>query len=198
MLVRTPSYYAPSISSAALLEHFRAVADESPIPVLLYNMPKYTCLPIADGLVASLANHENIWGAKDSSGDLKNFSAYRDAAPHWAMFMGSAALCYAGFELGATGSIAAVGCFAPALVAAICDAFARGDKAGAGATQEVVAPLHTEIVGKLGVAGVKAAMDAVGFYGGPVRSPLTALGEKQAGGIRRLLQEAGMHPVDAA
>ncbi len=198
VLVRTPSYYAPSISHSALLDHFRVVADESPVPVLLYNMPKYTKLPIPDTLIASLAGHQNIWGAKDSSGDLKNFSAYRDAAPDWTMLMGSAALCYAALELGAAGTIAAVGCFAPAPVAAICERFFGGDRAGAGSTQEMVAPLHTDIVGKLGVAGVKSAMDAVGLFGGPVRAPLAALSDKAAAGVRRVLKDAGFHAVDAA
>jgi 4-hydroxy-2-oxoglutarate aldolase len=198
VLVRTPSYYAPNISDSALLDHFQAVADESPVPVLLYNMPKYTNLPIPDTLIASLVGHQNIWGAKDSSGDLKNFSAYRDAAPNWTMLMGSAALCYAALELGAAGTIAAVGCYAPAPVAAICERFFDGDRAGAGVNQEMVAPLHTDIVGKLGVAGVKSAMDAVGLIGGPMRAPLAALGDKAADGVRRLLKGAGLHAVDAA
>jgi len=198
VLVRTPSYYAPNISRSALLDHFRVVADESPVPVLLYNMPKYTNLPIPDTLIASLVGHQNIWGVKDSSGDLKNFSAYRDAAPSWTMLMGSAGLCYAALELGAAGTIAAVGCFAPASVAAICERFFDGDRAGAGSTQEMIAPLHRDIVGKLGVAGVKSAMDAVGLFGGPMRAPLAALGDKAADGVRRLLKRAGHHAVDAA
>ena len=197
-LVRTPAYYAPSISPPALLDHFRVVADESPIPILLYNMPKYTNLPIADSLIASLAGHQNIWGAKDSSGDLRNFSSYRDAAPDWTMLMGSAALCYAALEMGAAGTIAAVGCFAPAPVAEICARFFDGDRAGAGSTQEMVAPLHTEVVGKFGVAGVKGAMDAVGLQGGPVRAPLTPLGDKAISAVHKLLKRAGLSAVDAA
>jgi len=197
-LVRTPSYYAPNISGPALLSHFRAVADESPIPILLYNMPKYTNLPIPDTLIASLSGHQNIWGAKDSSGDLKNFSMYRDAAPDGTMLMGSAARCYAALELGAAGTIAAVGCFAPAPVARICARFFDGDRAGAGSIQEMVAPLHTGIVGKFGVAGVKAAMDAVGLQGGPVRAPLASLGDKGIGVVHKLLKTAGLAAVDAA
>jgi len=198
VLVRTPAYYAPNISHSALLDHFQVVADESPVPIFLYNMPKYTNLPIPDTLIASLAGHQNIWGAKDSSGDLKNFSTYRDAAPNWTMLMGSAALCYAALELGAAGTIAAVGCFAPELVAAICERFFDGDSAGAGSIQEMVAPLHTDIVGRVGVAGVKSAMDAVGLIGGPMRPPLAALGDKAADGVRRVLKGAGLHAVDAA
>ncbi len=198
VLVRTPSYYAPSINAPALAAHFRDVADASPVPVLLYNMPKYTHLPITDALLATLAAHENILGAKDSSGDLKNFSAFREAAPQWTMLMGSAALFYAALELGAAGAIAAVGCFAPAEVAAIWTAFSAQDKAEAGAKQERLAPLHTEIVSKLGVPGVKAAMDATGFVGGPVRAPLASLGQKELDTVTKLLKTVGVAPVDAA
>ena len=62
----------------------------------------------------------------------------------------------------------------------------------------MVAPLHTHIVGKLGVAGVKSAMDAVGLFGGPVRAPLAALRDKAAADVRSLLKDAGLHAVDAA
>jgi 4-hydroxy-2-oxoglutarate aldolase len=195
VLVRPPSYYAPSIKPDALLRHFREVADASPIPVLLYNMPKYTHLPLADGLLAALADHENVWGVKDSSGDLKNFAAYRDAVPGWTLLMGSGALYYAALELGAAGAIAAVGCFAPAATAAVAEAFAAGDKARAGAAQERVAPLHREIVSGLGVPGVKAAMDLVGYAGGPVRPPLADVAPRDREKARTLLDQAGLLAV---
>jgi 4-hydroxy-2-oxoglutarate aldolase len=192
VLVRPPSYYSPSITVGALTDHFRRVADESPVPVFLYNMPKYTHLPLSDTLLASLSDHPNIWGIKDSSGELKNFAAYRDAAPNWTLFMGSGALFYAALELGAAGAIAAVGCFAPAPAVAIGNAFAAGDKRQAGAIQERVAPLHREIVAGYGVPGVKAATDAVGLAGGPVRSPLANLGDRDRAKVLALLRKAGL------
>lgn len=189
-LVRPPCYYAPALSPPALAQHFRRVADESPIPVFLYNIPKYTHLTLGEGILASLTDHENIWGAKDSSGDLKNFAAYRDAAPSWTLMVGSGALYYAALELGAAGAIAAVACFAAEPTVAIGRAFAAGDKAGAGAAQETVAPLHREIVGRLGVAGVKAAMNVVGLVGGPVRPPLADLAPPDVERVAHLLAEA--------
>lgn len=192
VLVRPPSYYAPSITQQALTAHFRALADESPLPVLLYNMPKYTNLPIADSVVAALADHENVWGAKDSSGDLKTFAAYRELAPDWTMFMGSGALYYAALEMGAQGAIAAAGCFAAGPLLTIGERFAAGDKRRAGAAQETVAPLHREIVGRMGVAGVKAAMDAVGLVGGPTRAPLPELSARDKETVAELLAKAGL------
>ena len=192
VLVRPPSYYSSSITPHGLLSHFRRIADESPVPVLLYNIPKYTHLSLTDALLSGLHGHQNVWGVKDSSGDLKNFGAYRDAAPSWSMFMGSGALYYAALELGAAGAVAAVGCFAARPVAEIGEWFDLGDKQRAGAMQEVVAPLHSGIVSALGVPGVKAAMDAVGLGGGPLREPLQVLGDRDRGRVEKLLVTAGL------
>jgi 4-hydroxy-2-oxoglutarate aldolase len=189
-LVRVPSYYAPVITTASLTDHFHTVADRSPIPIVLYNFPRYSHLPIPVELVAALANHENVWGAKDSAGDLKNFVAFREAAPNWAMLIGPGALYYAALELGAAGAIAAVGCFAARQTAEIGRQFAAGDTAAAGALQEVVVPLHKTIVGELGIPGIKVAMDAVGLVGGPARAPIPSLGGKGVERVRGLLREA--------
>ncbi len=194
VLVRPPAYYGPAMTPEALTTHYRAVADRSPLPVYLYNIPKYTHLQLSDGLMAVLAEHPNIHGAKDSSGDLKNFAAYREAAPAWELYMGSGALFYAALELGAAGAVAAVGCFAARSLAEIGAAFRRADRAGAGAIQERMAPLHREIVSRRGVAGVKAAMDLVGLAGGPVRPPLRDLAASEREAVGRLLGDAGVQP----
>lgn len=172
VLVRPPGYFCAAVSPASLADYYRAVADASPVPVLLYHVPKYTHLPIAAGLVRQLAAHPNIVGIKDSSGDVKNLAAFRDAAPGWSVFVGAGSLLYAALELGCEGGILAVACFAAALCVEILAAFRAGDRARAGRLQERLAPLDREVVGKLGPGGVKAAMDAVGLYGGPVRAPL--------------------------
>jgi 4-hydroxy-2-oxoglutarate aldolase len=190
VLVRTPAYYAPVFTTQGLIDHFRYIADACPVPVLLYNFPKLTRTPISEAVAAALAAHENIWGIKDSTGDLKNFAMYHDVAPRWALFMGSGGLYYAALEMGAVGAIAAVACFAADATVAIGTSFEAGDRAGAGAAQEAVAPLHKEIVGKRGVPGVKAAMDLVGLTGGPVRSPLTDLDARERDRLGGLLQEA--------
>ena len=181
VLVRPPSYFAALISAASLADHYRAIADASSVPVLVYNIPKYTHLPMAAGLLQQLANHPNIVGVKDSSGDAKNLAAYRDATAEWSVFVGSGSLLYAALELGCDGGILGVACFAAALCAELVAAFQAGDRARAGQLQERLGPLDKEVVGRLGPAGVKAAMDAVGLYGGPVRAPLApvAPGERE-------------------
>lgn len=192
VLVRAPSYYGSSLGPAALLEHFRRIADGSPVPVLLYNMPKYTHVALPDQLLGALASHENVIGAKDSSGDLRNFAAYTEAVPGWAHFMGSGSLFYSALELGAVGGILAIANIATALALEVWDRWEMGDRAGAGAAQERLGPLNKLVVGELGVPGVKAAMDLVGRPGGPVRAPLADLGSKDRERISAALHASGV------
>jgi len=175
VLVRPPSYYSASLTPASLAVHFLSVADASPVPVLIYNIPKYTHMSLAPTLLQQLASHERIIGVKDSSGDPKSVAAYREAVPRWTVFVGGASLLLTALELRCQGGIVGVACFAPGLCVQLVRAFERGDHAAAGALQERITPLDKEIVGKFGPAGVKAAMDAVGLYGGPVRPPLAPI-----------------------
>jgi len=172
VLVRPPSYFSAAVTPATLALHFRAVADASPVPLIVYNIPKYTHLALAPALLQQLASHERIIGVKDSSGDPKSVAAYREAVPQWAVLVGGASLLFTALELGCQGGIVGVACFAPGLCVQLVREFERGDRSAAGALQERITPLDKEIVGKLGPAGVKAAMDAVGLYGGAVRPPL--------------------------
>lgn len=175
ILVRPPSYYSAALTPATLALHFRAVADASPVPVIVYNIPKYTHLALAPALLQELASHERIIGVKDSSGDPKSVAAYREAVPQWTVVVGGASLLFTAMELGCQGGIVGVACFAPELCLQLVREFARGDRTAARAVQARITPLDKEIVGKLGPAGVKAAMDAVGLYGGPPRPPLAPL-----------------------
>jgi 4-hydroxy-2-oxoglutarate aldolase len=186
VLVRPPSYFTAGHSTASLAAHFRAIADASPIPVLVYNIPKYARLPLAPELLSGLAAHPNIVGVKDSSGDPENLAAYRRAVPEWTVLVGSASLLRHALALGCDGGIVGVACFAAKACVDLATLCARGD-AGAAAQQERVAQLDREIVGKLGPAGIKAAMDAVGLVGGPVRPPLAPLEPAVRAGVAQLL-----------
>ncbi|HLZ46974.1 MAG TPA: dihydrodipicolinate synthase family protein [Gemmatimonadales bacterium] len=188
VLVRAPSYFSEAVTPETLAIHYRAVADTSPVPVIVYNIPKYTHLSLAPGLLQQLAGHERIIGVKDSSGDAKNLAAYREAVPRWTVLVGGASLLFTALELGCQGGIVGVACFAPALCVQLAKEFANGNRPAAGALQERVTPLHKEIVGKFGPAGVKAAMDAVGLYGGPVRAPLAAVSDKDRERISALVR----------
>jgi 4-hydroxy-2-oxoglutarate aldolase len=198
VLIHPPGYFGPFLSAAAMADHFRAVADASPVPVLVYHMPKYTGVTLEAGLMAELVRHPNVLGLKDSSGDVKRFASYTEACPPGKrLFVGNGTLLYAALELGGVGGILAIADIVPARCAELVAAFRAGDKATAGAIQEELAVVHKEIVAKHGPVGVKAAMDMVGYHGGPPRGPLAPLDAKAQAEIRRVLHEAGALPAGA-
>jgi 4-hydroxy-2-oxoglutarate aldolase len=191
VLVVAPHYYSTSMTAEALLRHYRAIADASAVPVILYNIPKYMHFSLPNEVVAELARHPNVIGIKDSSGNKKilgGFMALRSAT--FSVLVGNGAILNHALTTGAAGGILGVSLFAPSLALEIYSAFRRGDGGTATFVQERLAPLHTKIVAELGVAGVKAAMDAVGLKGGSTRSPLLPLGEAQRREVASLLETA--------
>jgi 4-hydroxy-2-oxoglutarate aldolase len=191
VLVVAPHYYGAAMTTQALRQHYRRVADESPIPVILYNIPKYMHFALDASLVAELATHENVIGIKDSSGNRELFAGYMQAqSASFAVLTGNAPMFQHAMATGARGGILAVALFAPTLSLDVFDAAVRGDEPAATAAQAHLTPLGAKIVGELGVAGVKAAMDRVGLAGGPVRSPLLPLDSAQHSLVNQLLEAA--------
>jgi 4-hydroxy-2-oxoglutarate aldolase len=189
VLVVAPHYYGPAMTGPALVQHYWRVADESPVPVVLYNIPKYMHFSLAPTLVAELATHQNVIGIKDSSGNRDLFASYLNAqSPAFSVMTGNAPMFHHALTAGANGAILAVALFAPALSLEIYEAAPRGDEAAATAGQVRLSPLGATIVGEMGVAGVKAAMDRVGLAGGPVRSPLLPLNDEQTQALAELLR----------
>ena len=191
VLVVAPHYYGPAMTTPALRNHYLQIADASPVPVLLYNIPKYMHFAIDAALVAELAAHENVIGIKDSSGNRDLFASYMHAqSPSFAVLTGNAQMFHHAMSTGARGGILAVTLFAAALSLDVFDAVGRGDDTAATAAQARLTPVGAKIVGDLGVAGVKAAMDRVGLAGGPVRSPLLSLNDAQLDLVHQLLESA--------
>jgi 4-hydroxy-2-oxoglutarate aldolase len=196
VLVVAPHYYATAMTIAALRSHYTRVADESPLPVLLYNIPKYMHFTLAPELVAELAQHPNIVGIKDSSGDLDLLKSYlQSQSKSFSVLTGNGGQLHPALMAGARGGILAVSLFAAAQSVAIFRAHATGDHATADRLQAVMKPLAATIVAELGVPGVKAAMDAVGLHGGPVRGPLLDL--DSAGRARVSALASGLSAVAA-
>jgi 4-hydroxy-2-oxoglutarate aldolase len=193
VLVHTPVYFAPSLTHAAILEFFRAVAEASPVPVLVYHMPKFTHVTIDPPLMGEITRLPNIAGLKDSSGDIKRFAGYTEACPSGSrLVVGSGALFYTALELGAVGGILAVADLAPALAGEVHAAFRAGETRRAGELQQGLASLHTEVVVPFGARGVKAGLDAMGWAGGPPRAPLPAMSAKENQQVLRALQTLGI------
>jgi 4-hydroxy-2-oxoglutarate aldolase len=193
MLVHPPAYFGPYLPVAAMLDYFRAVADASPVPVLLYHIPKYTKVTLEAGFIAELMRHPNVAGLKDSSGDIKRFADFTTACDSSCrLFVGNGALLYTALELGAAGGILGVADIAPALCAELVREFRAGNTRNAGRIQSRLTPLHKEIVAAFGAVGVKAALDLLGWAGGAPRAPLKGLSEKDRQQVARVMQEAGI------
>lgn len=176
VLVVAPHYYANAMTEEILRAHYRRVADESPLPVILYNIPKYMHFALSAELVAELARHQNIIGIKDSSGVLDMLKGFlRAQSDSFSVLTGSGSGLQAGIEAGARGGILAVSLFAPGFALEVRSALASGDSAAATKAQARLKPMADVIVAKLGVPGVKAALDAVGKVGGVPRRPLQPL-----------------------
>ncbi|HET7232976.1 MAG TPA: dihydrodipicolinate synthase family protein [Longimicrobium sp.] len=200
VLVQPPAYYRPAMTPEALRDHYTAVADASPVPVILYQVPpRFSTVELSAGLVGELARHPNIVGIKDSHGDLKSLAALVDACGRNAqVLVGSGAVLYGALEAGAVGGILAVSLLLPAECAAVCAAFQEERFAEAGRLQERIAPLHRAIVAEMGTSGIKAALDDLGMHGGPPRPPLKPVREKDRAKVRQALAAAGLGTVAAA
>lgn len=175
-LVVAPHYYANAMTEEILRAHYTRVADESPLPVVLYNIPKYMHFALSAELVGELAQHQNVIGIKDSSGQLDMLKGFlRAQSGSFSVLTGSGSGLQAGIEAGARGGILAVSLFAPGFALEVRSALAAGDVATAAKAQARLKPMADVIVAKLGVPGVKAALDAVGKIGGAPRMPLLPL-----------------------
>jgi 4-hydroxy-2-oxoglutarate aldolase len=191
VLVVAPHYFGSNMTEDALRSHYLRVADESTSPVILYNIPKYMHFRLSKSLVAELASHENVIGIKDSSGDRDSLADYLSAqGDEFTVLTGSGQLWGSALQMGAMAGILAVSLFAPRLTTAVYDAAIRKDAATADSLQARLTPLAKTIVGELGPAGVKAAMDVVGLKGGAPRSPLQPLSKADLDRVRQLLREA--------
>jgi 4-hydroxy-2-oxoglutarate aldolase len=187
-LVRTPHYYKPAMTPKAQLEFFRGVADASPIPILVYCIPQFTGIEVSPELVAKLAEHPNICGIKDSWGRLDAVRGILQAAPKgFQTLVGSAAIIEPSLKLGAVGAILGVATIVPDLCAELYEAARAGNSARAEEIQKLIAPVAQKCVSELGVAGTKFAIDRLGMFGGPVRSPLLPLTDEKRAEIISVL-----------
>jgi 4-hydroxy-2-oxoglutarate aldolase len=190
VLVITPNFYRPAITQEALVTHYNAVADASPVPVILYSMPDLTGIKIEPETVAQLSAHPNIHGIKDSSADISGFQKTVTLVPEdFAVLSGNGAVFATALENGARGAILAVGCVAVELCLEIYRLASGGESDRAAALQEKLTPLALAVTKRYGIGGLKAAMDRIGFAGGAVRAPLRPASRDAQAEIASLLDE---------
>ena len=191
VLVITPYFYRSAITQEALIEHYRQVADESPVPLILYSMPALTGIKIEPATAARLSEHENIIGIKDSSADVDGLrETVKLAREDFAVFTGNGTVLSEALRAGACGGILAVGCVAPELCIAIFDAVKSGETELAARLQSRLTPLAQAVTTRFGIGGLKTALQMRGYVGGAVRRPLRPPDDEAREEIRRCLEEA--------
>ena len=195
-LVGTPCYFKSAMTDDVLFGHFARIADSSPIPVLIYNVPQFTGVSTSAGLVERLSRHERIAGIKESSGNLVLQGDIRRRTPEdFTILVGSAATLLPSLIQGAKGGVVAIGCPLPGLTVDLYDAFESGDWKRAAELQRLLTPLALAVTAQFGIPGLKAAMDLAGFHGGEPRAPLLPLGQTERATLKSIFQAAGVLEV---
>jgi len=174
-LVLNPHYYKNLMNRGeAQMLYFRTVADQTRIPVIIYNVPQATGLDIPAEVVAQLSGHPNIIGIKESSGNMEKVTQMlREVQPGFQVLTGSAPTLWQSLEAGATGAILAFANAAPYATIAIWEAYRMREEEAGRDWQTRIAHAAALVTSKYGVPGLKHAMDLNGYYGGPPRLPLS-------------------------
>jgi 4-hydroxy-tetrahydrodipicolinate synthase len=189
--VLTP--YFVTLTARELEEHYRRIAGETGLPVLLYGNPDRTGNRLSVATVERLAQIENVAGMKDSSGDMTLLAEYVRCTPDdFAVLAGRDTLIYGALAYGGAGAIAATANVAPALVASIYNRYRAGDREGALQAQRELAPLRLAFsLGSFPVV-IKEALDMMGLEAGPARLPVGPLAEAERQQLRAVLERMGL------
>jgi 4-hydroxy-2-oxoglutarate aldolase len=195
-LVKTPYYYKPAYRADTYIHHYRAVADASPIPILLYSVPIFTGITLETPEIVELSQHPNILGIKDSSGVIQRVAEVVGSAPaSFHVLTGGAAVIYPALCVGARGAILALADALPEKCAELYHLVQSGQHDRAKALQLQLAHASKRILSEGSIAGLKYAMDLRGYQGGVPRLPLLPLKEDKKQAIAALISQ--LHPAAA-
>jgi 4-hydroxy-2-oxoglutarate aldolase len=194
-LVVTPSYYKPKMNSKALKAFFTLVADNVPIPVLIYHVPAYTGVTIDAELVFGLSQHPNIVGIKDSSANMGLIGEIVHRVPgNFSVLVGSGSALLSALVCKASGGILALANIAPKKCVEIYNLVLDGKINEARKVQLPLIRLNKAVTAQYGVPALKYALDQLGYFGGQSRNPLLPLNSSEKEEISRLLAQAGLLP----
>ncbi len=190
-LVVTPHYYGGRMNEAALLRHFSAIADSADIPILIYNVTKFTHIQVSLKLVSQLSRHPNVIGIKDSNGNVSFLGEMIGSVDkNFSVLVGTAGALLGSLTLGAAGGVLALANVAPAACVQIHNLVKQGDFQAARQMQIQMLPVNTAVTATYGVPGLKAALDMLGYFGGDPRPPLLPATEIERTEIREILMKA--------
>jgi 4-hydroxy-2-oxoglutarate aldolase len=192
-LVVTPHYFGGKMSDAALIKHFSTVADSSPIPILLYNVPQFTHVNLTANVVAQLSGHPNIIGVKDSTGNVIQLGEFlNQVETDFSILVGTASALYGALTLGCVGGVLALANLAPETCVKIHGLVQEGDFKAAQQIQLKMIPVNKAVTAIFGIAGLKTALDMLGYFGGEPRAPLLPSSDEAKTSIENILKQAGL------
>lgn len=176
-MVRTPFYYKNLIHRPeSQLLYFRAVADQAKIPILIYNWPQVTGVDLPVDTVVVLSEHPNIFGIKESSGNLeKCIQMIQSVKAGFQVLTGSAPILAPSLAIGCAGAVLAFANAAPYTTVTIWEAHRTREPEAAMDWQRRILRAAQLVTVKYGIPGLKYAMDLNGYYGGPPRLPLSPI-----------------------
>lgn len=190
-LVVTPYYYRPRYDHTAFVKHYQAVAEASPIPIIVYVMTAYTGVDLSSAIVAELSRHPNIVGVKDSAGNAVKFAEMvANSEEGFAVLAGSANFLYPALCLGAAGGILALADIAPRECSEVRDLFNAGDHERARSAQFNLLAPNAAVTTQFGIAGLKSAMEMVGLETSAPRPPMLPSTDVERSRIREILERA--------
>ncbi len=188
-LILPPFYYKGRMDRTALIAHYRAVADDSPLPVLLYNMPGASAgVDLDADIVCMLAEHPNIIGVKDSAGNIAKLAQIVANVPAtFRVFVGSASYLLPALVVGAVGAVTALANVFPHEVCLLQALFEAGELEEARSLQACIIPANAAVTTIYSVPGLKAALEIVAGYGGKPRQPLQPLSLEERNKLATIL-----------
>ena len=194
VLVVTPFYYKSGMKDDVLENYFTEIADRSPLPVVLYNMPGNTSVNTSSSLLVKLSKHPNIIGVKDTSGNIAQISetiSKCDVA--FSVFAGNWSFLLPSLLMGAKGATLALGNVAPNECVELLELVEAGNLEAARRLSFRLMPVNNAITTQYGIGGLKVAMELIGLYGGDPRLPLRRPSKEACNEIAQILHSAGLY-----
>ena len=192
-LIITPSFYKSFMNHKAFVEYYSAVADSISIPVIIYNVTKFTNVDIQVNTVAKLAQHPNIAGIKNSTENIAQILETVFKTPtNFRVLVGTGSVLLPGLISGAAGGIVALANVAPKECIHIFKLFSKGKLKEAADIQNKMLAVNKAITSTYGVAGLKTAMGLLGYYGGQPRKPIQPMTSAAIKDLRSILINAGL------
>ncbi|MCE5202239.1 MAG: dihydrodipicolinate synthase family protein [Synergistaceae bacterium] len=191
LLLLPPHYF--KVSQSEILKYFEDIADGSPVPIFMYNMPANTGVDMELDTILAASKHPNIRGIKDTSGNMTRLGYLAAAADEdFAVFGGTGNWFLAALAMGACGGTMAASILYPDTCRRIFSAFKENKMTEAMELQAKLLPVSDAITSRYGVPGLKAALETRGMVGGPCRAPLSHVSEQVRKEILDILEKSGL------